>query len=199
MKIIIVGASGTIGKRVTEELSKRHEIIKAGRNSGDIRVNIESAESIGKMFEQAGEFDACVVAAGSVYFGDLQTMTEENVYTGIRSKLMGQVNIVLSGQKYINDNGSFTLTTGILSEDPVRQSAAGSLANGGLNSFVKAAALEMKRGIRVNVVSPGLIEDSAKKRGFFLPGHVPVAMHRVVAAYVKSVEGYVNGEIIKVY
>jgi NAD(P)-dependent dehydrogenase (short-subunit alcohol dehydrogenase family) len=198
MKILIIGASGTIGKKVTKELSKRHKIITAGRNSGKVRVDIESSESILNMFNKTGKIDACIVAAGGAYYGDFQTLTEENIYKGIRSKLMGQVNVILIGQKFLNDNGSFTITTGILSEDPVKNYAAISLVNGALNSFVLAAARELKRGIRINAVCPGLVEDSAKD-SFKFPGHTLVPMNKVVNAYVKSVEGIGTGEIIRIY
>jgi NAD(P)-dependent dehydrogenase (short-subunit alcohol dehydrogenase family) len=194
MKILIIGAGGIIGNRVSEELSRRHEIIKAGRNA-DVKVDIESADSIKAMFEKTGSIDACVIAAGSVYFGDFGTMTEKNMYEGIKSKLMGQVNTVLIGQKYIKN--SFTLTSGILSEDPVRYSASAALVNGGLNSFVISASRELKT--RINIVSPGVVEDAAEKYEGFFPGHVPAEMRKVVAAYVKSVEGCATGEIIKVY
>ncbi len=199
MRILIVGANGTLGKRISEELSKRNEIIKAGRNSGEVRVDIESRESIENMFKQVKNIDACVLTAGSAHFGSLQSMTEENVYTGIKSKLMGQINTVLIGQNYINVNGSFTLTSGILGDDPVKFSSAFSLVNGGLNSFVIAAARELTKGIRINIVSPGLVEDSAEQLGEFYPGHIPVEMKKVVSAYVKSVEGCGTGEIIRVY
>jgi NAD(P)-dependent dehydrogenase (short-subunit alcohol dehydrogenase family) len=194
MKILIIGAGGIIGRKVTEELSKRNEIIKAGRTA-DVKVDIESADSIKAIFEKLGNIDACVIAAGSVYFGDFRTMTEENMYAGIKSKLMGQVNTVLIGQKYVKD--SFTLTSGILSDDPVKHSASAALVNGGLNSFVIGASRELK--IRINIVSPGVVEDSAKIYEGFFPGHIPAEMRKVVAAYVKSVEGCATGEIIKVY
>lgn len=199
MKILIIGANGTIGKKVTTELSKRHEILTAGRTSGDITVDISSELSIEEMYSKAGKLDGVVCTAGEAYFGDLHKMREENVYVGIKNKLMGQVNIVLIGQHLIDDGGSFTLTSGILYEDPIKNSAAIALVNGALNSFVIAAAQEMRRGLRINVVCPGLVEDSSESMGPFFPGHIPVPMNKVVSAYVKSVEGLVNGQIIKIY
>jgi|WetSurMetagenome_2_1015567.scaffolds.fasta_scaffold469706_2 NAD(P)-dependent dehydrogenase (short-subunit alcohol dehydrogenase family) len=198
MKILIIGANGTIGKKVSAEFSKRHEIVKAERESGDVKVDIESSKSIENMYQQAGKIDAVIVVAGESYFGDFQTMSEENVYVGIKSKLMGQVNVVLIGQKYINDGGSFTLTTGKLSNDPVKYSSATSLVDGALNSFTLGASRELKRSIRINAVSPELVEDSEKELGSYFPGHIPVDMKRVISAYVKSVEGCRTGEIIKV-
>ncbi len=198
MKIIIIGASGTIGKVVTEELSKRHEIIKASRSKGDIQVDILSPKSIEAMYKRVGKFDALVSTTGEGHFGPLKTATDKDYRKGIESKLMGQVNLVLIGQHYINAKGSFTLTSGILGEDPVLLGSNLSLVNGGINSFVIAAAIELENNVRINVVSPGVVEDSPSHFPFF-PGHIPVSMDNVAAAYVRSIEGGLTGKIIKVF
>jgi NAD(P)-dependent dehydrogenase (short-subunit alcohol dehydrogenase family) len=199
MKILMIGAHGTIGKRVQEALSGRHEIITAGRNSGDIQVDITSTESIENLFRRVETLDACVITASGGSMSLLQDLTEEKIQPAIDGKLMGQVNVVLIGQHYLNDGGSFTLTSGILSEDPVRGAAAYAIVNGGVNSFVLAASRELTRDIRINVVSPGVVEDSYEKFRPYFPGYNPVPMSRIVNAYLKSVEGVINGQILKVY
>lgn len=199
MKIVAVGATGTIGSKVSEELEKRHEVIKVGSSSGDIQMDMTSREDIEAMYEQVGLFDALTISAGGAAFKPFEELKEEDFYTGIKSKMMGQINLVMAGKHYINDNGSFTLISGILSEDPVKHSTGLGFVNGAINSFVISAARELKRGIRINVVSPGLVEDSAEAMGEAFPGHNPVSMERVVNGYLKSVEGISNGEIIKVY
>ena len=199
MKIIVVGGTGTLGRKISEELGKRHDVLRAGSKSGDIQVDITSAESIRAMYARAGAFDALVSVAGSGYFGPFDDMTEEDFYTGIRSKMMGQINLVMTGKRFISDNGSFTLTSGILHNDPVAGGTGLSVVNGAVNSFVIAAATELKRGIRLNVVSPGLVEDSAKELGSYFPGHIPVSMKRMVSGYVKSVEGRHTGKVIEIY
>lgn len=199
MKILIIGACGTIGKRVTAELATRHEIITAGRNSGDIRLDITTAMSIKKVFSELKNLDACILTPGSAYSGDFQTLTEDQLNIGIKGKLMGQVNTVLIGQHYLNDCGSFTLTSGVLAEDPTRNSTGLALVNGAINSFVLAASRELKRGLRINGVSPGLVEDSLEKYKINYPGENPVSMIKVVNAYVKSVEGVINGQIVRIH
>src|SRR5712671_3176906 len=109
MKILLIGASGTIGKRISAVLSKKHEIVSGGRTKADIGVDITDAASIENMYRSVGGLDAVICAAGPAKFGLLNELTEDDFYVGIRGKMMGQVNLVRIGQKYINDNGSFTL------------------------------------------------------------------------------------------
>lgn len=198
MKIILVGASGTIGKHLFDELSQRHDVVRASRH-GDVAVDITDRQSIEAMFTQVGSFDALVSATGSGHFGPLNTMTEDDLYKGIRSKLMGQVNLVMVGKEYINDGGSFTLISGVLADDPIRNGVGLSMVNGALNSFALTAAVELKRGIRINVVCPGLVDESEEQMGSAFPGHVPVPMKRVVYGYLKSVEGPITGQVIRIY
>jgi len=189
MRIILIGANGTVGSKVFAELSKKHEVITAGRNSGSLKVDIADPDSIEAMYKTAGRFDAVVVAAGSAKMAPLQEMTGNDFLSGIHSKLMGQINVVLSGQHQINAGGSFTLISGILAEDPIQNGTSLSVVNGAINSFVIAAANELKNDVRINVVSPGLVEDSYEALGEYFPGHNPAPMDRVVKAFVKSVEG----------
>ncbi len=199
MKILLIGASGTIGKRISAELSEKHEIVSGGRTNADVEVDITSAISIEDMYHAVGKIDAVICAAGPAKFGAFGELTEDDFYIGIRGKMMGQVNLVRIGQNYVNDNGSFTLTTGILADEPVAGSVGLSLVNGAVNSFAIAAAQELPRGLRVNVVCPTIVEDSAEMYADFFPGFDPASMKRVVNGYVRSVEGKINGRIIRIY
>lgn len=198
MRILIVGASGTVGKAAAAELGRRHEIIRAGRSSGDLTVDVMDEVSVTAMYQKLGKLDAVVACAGHVHFGPVATMTPEQFRKGLNDKLMGQVNLVLLGLNHVNDNGSFTLTSGILDRDPVRAGANAAAVNGAIGAFVKGAAIEMPRGIRINAVSPGLLEDSAQKYDGFFPGHEPVSAARVGLAYAKSVDGALTGQVITV-
>lgn len=198
MRILIVGGSGTVGQAAAKELAKRHEIVRAGRSSGDFTVDVMSEDSVKAMYAKLGQVDAIVTCVGHVHFGPVATMTPEQFRKGLNDKLMGQVNLVLLGMNNVNDNGSFTLTSGILDRDPVRQGANAAAVNGAIGAFVKGAAIEMPRGIRINAVSPGLLEDSAVKYDGFFPGHEPVTSARVGLAYAKSVDGALTGQVISV-
>jgi NAD(P)-dependent dehydrogenase (short-subunit alcohol dehydrogenase family) len=197
MKIIIIGANGTLGKPVTAALEKDHEIIKAGSKSGDIQLDITSPSSIEAFFKKVKSFDALVNIAGAGHFGPLATMKDADFRIGIESKLMGQVNLVLIGQHFINAKGSFTLTTGVLADDPIALGANLSAVNGAIDAFVRAAAIELVNDVRINSVSPGVVEDSPGFHPFF-PGHIPVSMNRVTQAYLKAVLGLQSGQIFRV-
>lgn len=199
MKILIVGGNGTIGSRVSAHFAKNHEVITAGRHSGDVTLDMADSGSILSMFEQIGKTDAVICTAGDAKWADFQTMTEDDFYIGINNKLMGQVNLVRIGKEYMHTGGSFTLSTGILADHPVLMSTSPAMVNGGIHSFVKAASLELKNNIRINVVSSGLVEDAVDHYGAFFPGHNPIPMTKVVNGFVKSVEGAGTGEIIRMY
>ncbi len=199
MKIIIVGGTGTLGSKIAGELGKRHDVIKVGSKSGDAQVDITSRSSIETLFKKVGSFDALVSATGSGYFGPFEQMTEDDFYKGIKSKMMGQINLVMLGKDRITDGGSFTLTSGILASDPVPGGVGLSFLNGAINSFVIAASNELKRGVRLNAVSPGLVEDSEESLGAYFPGHIPITMKRMVSGYVKSVEGNLTGKVVELF
>jgi NAD(P)-dependent dehydrogenase (short-subunit alcohol dehydrogenase family) len=196
MRILVVGASGAVGRAALRALQDRHEIITAGRTSGNVVVDLTDPASIKKMFGKVGTVDAVIAAAGHSHFGPLSAMTEKDFRKGLDDKLMGQINLVLLGLKHIADAGSFTLTTGVLDRDPVRGGANSAAVNGAISAFVRSAALEMPRGIRLNAVSPALLEESASRYAGAFPGHIPVSSARVGQAYVKSVEGALTGQII---
>lgn len=199
MKILIIGGTGTIGRRVAAHYATSSEIIVAGSNSGDIKVNIEDSSSIEDLFQRTGSVDAVVATTGKSKWAPFNEISEEDYYYGFRNKLMGQVNIVRIGRSCINPGGSITLTTGILGDDPVPGTASAAMVNGAIHSFVKAVILELGGHPRINVLAPGLVEDSAAELGHFFPGSEPVPMDKVVNAYRRSIEGTRTGEIIRVY
>ncbi|MCB0132396.1 MAG: short chain dehydrogenase [Caldilineaceae bacterium] len=199
MKLIIIGGEGTIGKRVTAHFAQKHQVLIGGRTSGDVIVDIADSQSIEAMYQAVDNLDAVVCIAGEAKWAALDTMTEDDFAIGLRSKLMGQVNLVRIGQNYLNAGGSFTLTTGILADDPVAGTTSPALVNGAIHSFVKAAPLDLKNGLRINVVSSGLVEDAVDKYEAYFPGHNPIPMVKVVNGYVKSVEGKGTGQIIRMY
>ena len=198
MKIILVGASGTIGQAIDRELRERHDIVRVGRNSGELQVNIADPASIRRLFEQTGPFDALISAAGNAHFGALEELSAKEFAVGLDDKLMGQVNLVLIGREFANDGASFTLTSGVLSEDPIRYGAAVSTVNAALDGFVRAAAIELPRGLRINGVSPTILEESLPAYGPYFRGFKAVPAATVALAYTKSAEGRQTGQVYRV-
>lgn len=194
MRVIVVGATGTIGKAVVKLLSLEHEVVKVASRSGDFRVDMTKNESIVKLFQEVGPFDALVSAAGVARFGPLSELSDEDFQLGIYGKLMGQINLVRIGLKYINENGSFTLTSGVLSHQPIPGSTSISMVNAGLEGFVRAAALEMPRGIRINVVSPPWVKETLEALGMDSSSGMPA--ERVAQAYRASIGGTRSGTVI---
>ena len=196
MKIIIVGATGTMGKHLVTAFQKDHEIIRVARKHADIETDITSASSLENMFRQTGSFDALVSTAGPTYVGPWKNLTDKEFRKGIEGKLMGQINLVLIGQHYINQAGSFTLISGLLTHDPQLNFANASAANGAVDGFVRAAAIELKNGIRINAVSPTVIENSPQYFSSF-PGDMPVTMQQLEFGFRKSIFGANTGQVIR--
>lgn len=199
LRILIIGGYGTIGKKVTDFFQESHDIIVAGRNRGNYQLDIANSTEIKRGLEEIGPVDAIVNIAGDAKWATFDELSEEDYYIGLKSKLMGQVNLVRIGQDYLNPNGSITLTTGILADDPVRMTASAAMVNGGIHSFVKAASLELQHKLRLNVVSSGLVEDAYERYKDYFPGHHVIPMNKMVNGYARSVLGKGNGEIIRIY
>ncbi|EPJ9229036.1 short chain dehydrogenase [Klebsiella oxytoca] len=198
MKIIVIGASGTVGHAVAQELNQRHEVIRVGRTQGDYQVDITSQQSVQSLFEKIGQVDAIVSATGNLFFGPLATMTDRDFNQGLQDKLLGQIRLALTGQHYLNDGGSITLISGIVAHEPIAQGVNATTVNAGLEGFVRAAACELPRGIRINLISPTVLTESAAAYDGFFPGFASVPAASVAQAYRRSVEGVQSGRIYRV-
>ncbi|MBI4850063.1 MAG: short chain dehydrogenase [Nitrospirae bacterium] len=194
MKVIVIGATGTIGRAIVQAIGNRHEVIPVSFSKSVVKVDIADKSSITKMFGTTGRVDAVICAAGLAKFGSMTSLTDADFALCLDNKLMGQVNVARLGIDHINDNGSITLTSGILSRKPMKGSTAISLVNSALEGFGRAAALEMPRGIRINIVSPNWVVDTLKAFNMDPSIGTPVAV--VAQTYVKALEGAMNGEVL---
>jgi NAD(P)-dependent dehydrogenase (short-subunit alcohol dehydrogenase family) len=196
MKIAVIGATGTIGSAVSDLLKKEgHEVVEASRKSLPA-VNIDLPEMIESFYAKAGELDGVISAAGSASFGPLDELSDEQFHLGLRSKLMGQVNLVRKGMGALNEGGVFVLTSGMLATDPWPKTSAVSMVNAAIEGFVRSAALDMKRNQRICAVSPPLISETALKMGRESDPWPDAA--KVAEAYHKAVTGKANGKIFTV-
>lgn len=198
MKILIVGAYGTLGQAVSQALSA-HQLIKAGSSRGDVLVDLTDGASIRAMFERIGKVDAIISATGKLHFGPLTEMSAEQFRIGLNDKLMGQVELALIGQHYLNAGGSITLTSGIVSEQPIRFGSNASAVNSALEGFVRGAAVELSGRRRINVVSPNVLQESWDQYQDYFPGFEAVPAARAALAYVRSVEGVQTGQTLRVW
>jgi len=194
MKIVIVGASGRIGSKVTEALSKGHEIIRVGAHSGDILCDYTNEESVRAMFEQAGEFDALIsVAGGDSQFKRYSDLTDDDFRFGFERKFLAQVRLVRLGESYARDNGSFTLTSGFLSHYPNEASIATGPLNSAVDTFVSNTAPLLLRKLRINVVSPApIVEPGQERRGL-------VTAAQTARMYINAVEGVFSGKVLRAW
>jgi NAD(P)-dependent dehydrogenase (short-subunit alcohol dehydrogenase family) len=204
LRILLVGASGTLGRAVAAELGQRHEVMAAGRSSGSIAIDLTDVESIRRGLKEAGELDAVISAAGNVTFAPLADFKAaafgESLHTlGITDKLLGQVNLALAARDHLRDGGSITLTTGILSEQPIVAGSSASMVNGAVEAFVRAAAVELPRGLRINVISPTMLTEAMPSYAPFFRGFEPVTAARAALAFSRSVEGAQTGQVYKVF
>jgi NAD(P)-dependent dehydrogenase (short-subunit alcohol dehydrogenase family) len=196
VKILIVGANGLLGSGAVAALSEDNEIIQASR-TGDVAVDLTDPSSIAAMYQKVGKVDAVISATGKVPFKSITELTLADYQSVINDKVLGQVELVRQGLDYVNDGGSFTLTTGILEREPIPTGAVASLSNGALESFAMAAAIEMPRNIRINVVSPSVLVEATGYHPYFV-GFEQVTLKACGKAYAKSVNGKKTGHIYKV-
>lgn len=195
-KIIIVGASGTIGHAVADLLEQGNKVIRAGHTRGDYTVDLAEKTSIKELFAAVGSFDALVCAAGRSCFGKIDEASDDDFAVGLNHKLMGQVNLVRLAIGPITDNGSITLTSGLLGREPAPGTVPTAMVNAALEGFVRAAALDRIKGIRINAVSPIFVTDTAKRMGMGSAGTMSTI--ETAKAYRACVEGEMNGQVIDV-
>lgn len=198
MNILLIGANGTLGRAVAAELGGRHTLISAGRQSGQLQIDLTQPASIEAALRQAGPLDAVVSAAGNVAFGPLLDLSAEQWALSVNDKLMGQVQLALIAARHLKDGGSITLTTGVLAQEPIRYGAAATLVNAGIEGFVRAAAIELPRGLRINAVSPGVLTESLPGYGPYFLGFESVPAARAALGYARSVDGADTGKVYRV-
>jgi NAD(P)-dependent dehydrogenase (short-subunit alcohol dehydrogenase family) len=200
MRVLIVGASGTIGKAVAKELKKLDiEVLLASKSSSEYQVDLSSTSSIIELYNKVGPVDAVVCTPKGAHFKKTSEMAKEDYEEAFKVKLLGQIDLVLNGISYLNEGGSFTLTSGIIKTVTVPKASCASTINGGIEGFVKIAAFELPKQMRLNVVSPNLLKESQEKYKDLFVGFDAISAERAALAYVRSIAGVMNGEVIEVF
>lgn len=197
MKVLVIGATGNIGQVAAAALEEQgHEVLRASRSS-DPSVDLADTASIAALFTAVGPLDAVVATAGGVPFKPVMELTREDYADAFAVKTLGQLDVARHAFEHLNDGGSITLTSGVLSREPIATAAAAAAANGAIESYVRTAATEAPRGIRLNVVSPDVLENSPHYHATF-PGHRPVTDSEVGRAFVRAVDGVETGQTFAV-
>jgi NAD(P)-dependent dehydrogenase (short-subunit alcohol dehydrogenase family) len=200
MRILLAGATGAVGTAVGKHLEAAgHTLVRVARTGGDVQADITDDASVTALFERVGRVDAIVSTTGALHFGPLSQTTAAQFNVGLQNKLLGQVRLALIGQHYVNDGGSITLTSGIVGEEPIRDGTNATTVNAALEGFVRAAACELGRGVRINVVSPTVLTESLEAFGPYFRGFEPAPGARVALAYERSVSGVQTGRVYRVW
>ncbi|MEX3897988.1 short chain dehydrogenase [Paraburkholderia sp. BR10954] len=194
MRILVVGATGLLGSHIVKLLATEHDVVGASRKGSDLHVDLSDKRSIEAMYAQAGSFDAIICAAGSAKFAPLAALGDEDFSFSLANKLMGQVNVVRCGVDHVSQGGSFTLTSGVLAQQPMEGSAAVSIVNAGVEAFARSAALELRGKARVNVVSPGWVAETLESMGRDPSQGIPAEI--VAQAYKRTLGGRASGEVV---
>lgn len=199
MKILIIGASGTIGSKVAQALAETHEVVKAGKGNGDVQIDINNLDSIRSALDSIGRLDTIICATGDVAFNAFANLSREEWNVGINSRLMGQVNLTQIAIEYLNDKGSITLTSGIIADHPIAYGTSAATLNGAIQHFAKAVSVELPRGIRINVVSPSVVTESLATYGDYFPGFHAIDAKDLANSYVRSALGVETGQTFKAF
>lgn len=196
MRILLIGATGTIGGAVAAALAPRHEIVPVSNSKSALKVDLADPESIRALYRAAGKVDAVICAAGRSRPGALPALSDADWALSLANKLMGQINLLRFGLEMLPDGGSFTLTGGMLAHAPSPGTVTIATVNAALEGFVRGAALDLPRGLRVNLVSPPWVTETLKARGMDASAGIPAS--RVAALYAASVEGGSSGTIFDI-
>jgi NAD(P)-dependent dehydrogenase (short-subunit alcohol dehydrogenase family) len=198
MKIIVTG-TGTIGAAVAAAAAQAgHDVVTVSRSAGDEQADLTDRASLDALFARIGPFDAVASCAGEVFPAPLAEATDEQWQQSIQSKGLGQINLVRSALPHINDGGSFTLVSGILGDEVTPAMSLGATVNGMVEGFVRSAATELPRGLRINCISPSVLAESTEYLPYF-PGFAPVPAAEVALAYLRVISNPYTGRIVRLH
>ena len=193
-RVLVVGASGLLGGEVVRALAGRADVVSASRRGSSETVDITDRGSIDALFDRVGPVDAIVCTAGMVPYVQWADAGDDDWAQGVSQKLMGQVDLTRIGARHVRDGGSITLTTGTLAQHPMPGSSIVTTVNAAVEGFVRSAALEIGRGVRVNAVSPGWITETLVAMGMDpAPG---LSAADVAARFVHLIESDVSGAVL---
>jgi NAD(P)-dependent dehydrogenase (short-subunit alcohol dehydrogenase family) len=193
VRVIVIGGTGTIGRAVVNALQDVHEVIAASRST-EPHADLADTRTIAQLLERSNNTDAVVCCAANAPLVSITEVSEEEFVASITPKLLGQVGVAIHAAAYLRDGGSITLTSGVIPEG-TSGAAGGAMVNAGLEAFVRGAAQDLGRGLRINAVCPGWVAETMAELGMDATQGTPAT--EVARAYVAAVEGSMRGEILR--
>ena len=195
-KIIVVGANGKLGRVVVEGLQKDYEVIRAGRSGPDLKIDAFDFESVSDILASVGPFDGLVSCIGGTPFKTFEELTMDDFAAGLSTKCFSQLNLAKAAIPFLSENGSITLTSGIIGDEPIIAGSCAAAANGALNMCVSTLAAEYAGKLRINVVSPSIIENSVDHYGMLFDGFEPTSNESIIHAYRRTISAPITGRVM---
>ena len=195
-KIVVVGATGRLGRVVVGGLSD-YEVVRAGRSGPDLKIDALDFESVSDVFASVGTFDGLISCIGGTPFKTFEELTMEDFALGLSKKCFSQLNLAKAAIPYLTENGSITLTSGIIGDEPILTGSCAAAANGALNMCVSTLAAEYAGKLRINIVSPSIIENSVEDYGMLFDGFEPTSKKRIVEAYRRTISAPISGRVLR--
>ena len=195
-KIIVVGATGKLGRVVVKGLQKDYEVIRAGRSGPDLKIDAFDFESVSDVLASVGPFDGLVSCIGGTPFKTFEELTMDDFAAGLSTKCFSQLNLAKAAIPFLSENGSITLTSGIIGDEPIIAGSCAAAANGALNMCVSTLAAEYAGKLRINVVSPSIIENSVDHYGMLFDGFEPTSNESIVHAYRRTISSPITGRVM---
>lgn len=195
-KIVVVGATGRLGRVVVGGLND-YEVIRAGRSGPDLKIDALNFESVSDVFASIGTFDGLISCIGGTPFKTFEELTMEDFAMGLSKKCFSQLNLAKAAIPYLTENGSITLTSGIIGDEPILAGSCAAAANGALNMCVSTLAAEYAGKLRINIVSPSIIENSVEDYGMLFDGFEPTSKKRIVEAYRRTISAPISGRVLR--
>ncbi len=195
-KIVVVGATGRLGRVVVGGLSD-YEVVRAGRSGPDLKIDALDFESVSDVFASIGTFDGLISCIGGTPFKTFEELTMEDFALGLSKKCFSQLNLAKAAIPYLTENGSITLTSGIIGDEPILAGSCAAAANGALNMCVSTLAAEYAGKLRINIVSPSIIENSVDDYGMLFDGFEPTSKKRIVEAYRRTISAPISGRVLR--
>lgn len=192
-RVLVIGATGLLGKAITSKFGSDIDVIQASRNSSEYAVDLANPQSLQALFDNVGIVDAIVCTAGVAEFKPFAQTQDSDWQFGIENKMMGQINVIRYGEKYLTQEGSIVLTTGVLAQSPMPGSAIVSAVNAAVEGAIRALSLELEH-IRINAISPGWISETLTTLGMDASQGIPAS--DVAQYYIDAINTSNSGDII---